>query len=587
MQDESRNRFPVRRLLLILAGLCGLAGLLIEYGLYPGPLALFGAQILSGTAFGLFLLEQVLSWRHHGSFRLYVRDRWATFALSVLLVLEAVGLLLGRDSRWVLRALDFLHAGSLTRAYLIIMQVYLVAVFLAELPHLYQRFARYRLRPAAAFVLVFLFLILMGAGLLALPRSAPVDQPIGFLDSLFTSTSAVCITGLVVRDTGTGFTVFGQVIILILIQLGGLGIMSLTATLSFLLGRGIGVRENSLLREVFQVPMMAAVGRTVRFILGMTLSLEALGTVLMYQALDGVVAEPGDRLFAALFHSVSAFCNAGFGIFNDSFCGVADRPLFMGTAGGLLVLGGLGFGVLAQVGAWLRGRALRRPSVRDRLKIHDRVVLKVSAGLLAGGGALFALLEWNHALAGQGVGLKMSQALFQSATCRTAGFNSLDLTLLSPATLFLLIILMFIGGAPGSTAGGVKVTTLAIAWANIRSLSQGLPTVRLGGREIDPVNVQRAMLVLSGGLVMSAGAIFLLLALEEQPFLETAFEVFSALGTVGLTLGMTAVLSPAGKVVVILLMFFGRLGPITVAGSLTGKGRQPQVRLPRGQIMVG
>jgi trk/ktr system potassium uptake protein len=587
VQDESKKSFPTRRFLLVLAGLCGLAGLLIEYGLYPGPVVYLVGQILSGTALGLFLIEQVLSWRRLGSFRLYTREHWPTFALSALLLLEALGLLLGRDSRWVLRALDLLDAGSLTRAYLIIVQAYLVSVFLAELPHLHQRFARYRLRPAAAFVLLFLALILVGTTLLALPRSTPANQPIGFLDCLFTSTSAVCVTGLIVRDTGAGFTVFGQSIILVMIQLGGLGIMSLTATLSFLLGRGIGVRESSLLREVFQVPMMGAVGRTVRFIIGMTLILEALGAVFLYRSLDGVIIDRGDRFFAALFHSVSAFCNAGFGIFNNSLVTVADNSLFMGTATGLLILGGLGFGVLAQCGAWLRGRALRKPSVRDRLTVHDLVVVKVSAGLLLAGCLLFAAFEWNHALAGQDTMLKISQALFQSATCRTAGFNSLDLNLLSPATLFLMILLMFIGGAPGSTAGGVKVTTLAIAWANIRSLAQGLPTVRLGRREIDPVVVQRAMLVLSGGLVVAAAAILLLLVLEEQPFLVTCFEVFSALGTVGLSLGMTAVLSSAGKVTIILLMFFGRLGPLTLASSLTGKSRQPQVRLPRGQIMVG
>ena len=175
VQQETRSPISARRVLLVLAGLCGLAGLLIEYGLYPGPMVLILARTLTGVAFGFFLLEQILCWLHHGSFRSYVRDRWATFALSVLLLLEALGLVLGRDSDWVRRAVDLLDAGSVTRAYLIILQAYLVAVFLAELPHLYQRFARYRLRPAAAFVLVFLLLIVVGAGLLVLPRCTPAS----------------------------------------------------------------------------------------------------------------------------------------------------------------------------------------------------------------------------------------------------------------------------------------------------------------------------------------------------------------------------------------------------------------------------
>ena len=190
-------------------------------------------------------------------------------------------------------------------------------------------------------------------------------------------------------------------------------------------------------------------------------------------------------------------------------------------------------------------------------------------------------------MAGQSIGLKLSQAFFQSATCRTAGFNSMDLTLMAPATLFLMIVLMFIGGAPGSTAGGVKVTVVAIVWANLRSISFGLNRVHLGRRELDQVHVQRSMLVLSAGLVLAAVGLFILLATENRPFLETTFEVFSALGTVRLSLGMTSVLSPAGRIVIAVLMFVGRLGPLTLASSLTGASRDPRVRLPRGRVMIG
>ena len=203
------------------------------------------------------------------------------------------------------------------------------------------------------------------------------------------------------------------------------------------------------------------------------------------------------------------------------------------------------------------------------------------------GTAVIAWLEWNHSLSGQGPGLKFAQSFFQSATCRTAGFNTMDLTLMHPATLFLMIVLMFIGGAPGSTAGGVKVTTVAIIWANLRSIGGGLNRTRLGKRELEAVHVQRAMLVLSAGLVLAAISLFVLLATEEKPFLETAFEVFSALGTVGLSLGMTSALSPVGRVVITILMFVGRLGPLTLASSLTGASRDPRVRLPRGRILIG
>jgi trk system potassium uptake protein TrkH len=577
----------MRRLVLVLAGLCGLVGLVLEHGTYPSPGALLAARVLSSLAMVLFLFEQGLSLAELGGFRLYFRNRWPTFILSVMLLLEFLGIFLGRESAFLNQLVRSLKAGSITQAYLLIIQVYIISVFAVELPHLHQRFARIRVRPALAFVMVFVALIIIGSGFLMLPRATPADQPIRPLDALFTATSAVCVTGLVVRDTGTGFTTFGQVVILLLIQLGGLGIMSLTAALSLLMGRGIGVRESSLLREVFQVPMMAEVGRMVRTIILLTLCLEAGGGFLLYRGLEGMIPGHGDRIFSAAFHAVSAFCNAGFGLFSDSLVSVADRPLVMGTITGLLVVGGLGFGVLVQIGAWLWGRALRHRRPRFRFDLHARVVLFVSAGLLLGGWLLLAVLEWNGSLAGQPWSLKLAQAFFQGATCRTAGFNSMDLNALSPASLFLMIILMYIGGAPGSTAGGVKVTSVAIVWANVRSIGSGLSRVRLGRREVEPVQVHRSLLVLSSFLVMAAVGIFLLLFTEQQPFMETTFEVFSALGTVGLSLGITGLLSPVGKLVIVFLMFVGRLGPLTLAGSLVGTAMEPRVRLPRGRILIG
>ncbi len=235
----------------------------------------------------------------------------------------------------------------------------------------------------------------------------------------------------------------------------------------------------------------------------------------------------------------------------------------------------------------MKGRLLDRRNKKHRLDLHTQVVVVVSVFLLVGGGLLLTLLEWNHSLAGQPVALKMSQAFFQSATCRTAGFNSMDLNLLTPASLFLMIILMFIGGAPGSTAGGVKVTALAIVWANLRSVGRGVTRVRLGRWEIEQVQVQRSMLVLSAGLVVAAVSIFILLITERQDLLPTVFEVFSALGTVGLSLGLTAKLSVAGKLLVAVLMFMGRLGPLTLAASLVGRLAEPRIRFPKGRILIG
>ena len=587
MDQSFKTLDNLRRLILVVAGLCGLTGLLIEYGTYAGPTALSAAHDLSVAAVLLFLVEQILRWRQLHSFRHYFKERWPGFLLSVLLLVEMVVLLVGLEAGWLPQLTERLAAGSITRIYLIVVQFHLLAIFATELPHLHGRFASRRVRPAVAFVLAFVGLIVLGTGLLLLPRATPPDQAISVLDALFTSTSAVCVTGLIVRDTGTGFTTFGQTVILVLIQLGGLGIMSLTAALSLLLGRGIGVRESSLLREVFQVPMLAAVGRTVRTIIIMTLTLEAVGAVLLYVGFAGVFVGHRQRLFAAVFHAVSAFCNAGFSTFSDSLVSLSDRPLVMGTAAGLLTIGGLGFGVLVQVLAWLRGRALGRGRRDGRLSLNTRVVLAVSLLLTVIGTGFLLTLEWNGALAGLDGWHRLGQAFFQSATCRTAGFNSLDLTVLSPAALFLMIILMFIGGAPGSTAGGVKVTAVAVVWANLRSVGAGSSRVRLGDRELEAVQVHRAMLVLTSGLIVAAVSVFVLLAVEQMPMMAVVFEAFSALGTVGLSLGVTPDLSAAGRLIVIVLMFIGRLGPLTLTSSLTGAAHEPRIRRPRGRIMIG
>jgi trk system potassium uptake protein TrkH len=231
-----------------------------------------------------------------------------------------------------------------------------------------------------------------------------------------------------VRDTGTGFTLFGQTVIMLLIQLGGLGIMSLTAALSLLLGRGIGVRENSLLREVFQVPMLDEAGRVIRAIILVTLGCEAVGAACLYIGFSNGPPPPGPLLFTAVFHAVSAFCNAGFATYPDSMMSFADNPWVMAPLNLLIIVGGLGFGVLVQIVAWWRGRMYHRHGRDYRLGLHGQVVLTVTAVLLIAGCALIATFEWNGSLGAVGPGLKLAQGFFQSTTCRTAGFNSMDLT---------------------------------------------------------------------------------------------------------------------------------------------------------------
>jgi trk system potassium uptake protein TrkH len=319
-----------------------------------------------------------------------------------------------------------------------------------------------------------------------------------------------------------------------------------------------------------------------------TFGAETIGTILIYEGLQETMPQVGDRLFCALFHAVSAFCNAGFSTLSDSLMGVADNSLVVGTVAGLLIIGGLGFSVAANLLAYWQGRLRgRRKTPHRRLTLQTRVVLLLTVVLLLAGTVLLAAIEWNGALAGQPLRHKLSLAFFQSATARTAGFNTLDIAALSQPALFLLIVLMFIGAAPGSTAGGVKLTTLAVMWANLLAIGRGMAQTRLWDREVSLEAVRRAMVVLSGGVIFGTLGIFLLLLTERQDLMATIFEVVSAQGTVGLSTGLTGELTQLGRVIIIVMMYAGRLGPLTFAYSLVPHARDRDVRLPQTKIMVG
>jgi len=583
-----QREMVLRALILLVAGVCGLAGMAVEFGFPITPWRDHVASGLSLSAIVLFLLELGLAWRQRSSTPVFLRRRWPGLTMAVLIVVQLIVALTVGPGFWPDSAPSWLSPTSLTEIFLVVAQFFVAGFLLVNLPRLHSRFALLKIRPGLAFQLVFLTVILTGAGLLLLPEATPGDSPIGPLDALFTATSAVCVTGLVVRDTATEFTRFGQVVILVMIQLGGLGIMSLTAALALLLGRGIGVRESSLMREVFQVPVLQEVGQILRFVLALTVISEAVGAMMLYSSLEGMVRDPGERLFTAVFHSVSAFCNAGFSTYGDSLMSWTDAPLAMVTIMALLIIGGLGFMVVLNLLRSLRalGRDVPR-SQRPRIHLGTKVVLRWTAGLLVLGTGGLVLLEWQGAMADLTWGDRLLQALFQSATCRTAGFNSLDLTTLGPAALFLMILLMFVGGGSGSTAGGVKISTLAVLVADFKAIAAGRRQARLGNREIDESDRHRAAVVLTLALVVAAGGVLVLLITESAGMLPIVFEVVSALGTVGLSLNLTPELSLAGRVVVILLMFLGRIGVLTIAYALVKPQRDATVRLPRGSMMIG
>lgn len=434
--------------------------------------------------------------------------------------------------------------------------------------------------------------IVLGAILLALPVSAARGSAVTLVDALFTSTSAVCVTGLTVLDTGKDYSTFGQAVILTLIQVGGLGIMAFSALILMAAGRRIGLGGQTMVEETYGELLPIRPRLLIRKIAFYTLLVEMIGGIILYAAFCREYL-PGEAVWLGVFHTVSAFCNAGFGLFSDSLGRYRGDALINLTVMGLIVMGGLGFIVVADVVAFLR---FVRGSNPRRLTLHTRVVLLATLGLILGGALCVAVLEYGNTLESLSWRESVLASCFLSVTSRTAGFNTLDTSQLSGATLLFVVLLMIIGGSPGSAAGGVKTTTMVVVGALVVAEIRKRAAVEIRNRRIPSDIVAKALTTVS----LFLGAIFLAVSalqiteraamsheLLRGRFLDYLFEVVSALGTVGLSTGVTPSLSDPGKLLIVICMFLGRLGPLVVAGSLIGQAEKVPYSLPEERIMVG
>lgn len=451
-----------------------------------------------------------------------------------------------------------------------------------------KRLLPYSKLPQTYFVGGFAAVILVGTGLLLLPW-AQTRGEVGLVDALFTATSAVCVTGLVVVDTGTAFTFFGQVVILLLIQVGGLGIMTFAALAYLMLGRRLSLASQAALHDAFfQRDLGVAFRQRFRQILLLVGLTELAGTLLLFTALCWRGTSGPAALFSAVFHAVSAFCNAGFSLYRDNLVGLRDSPVFVGTIMGLIVLGGLGHLVLTDLLEQGRRRLSRSSAGLSPLSLHSRVVLRTTAALIVGGwlGLLLFGLTPGEATWGE----KLGGALFQSVTARTAGFNTVDIGLLPLSSLLLLILLMFIGGSPGSCAGGVKTTALAISLAEFRAKLKGEEEVVLLERRVPRPVLDRTVVLVRLAILWNLLGLLLLLTTEAGRagvgFHDVLFEQISAFGTVGLSTGLTDKLSVAGRLWLTATMFVGRVGPLTLALGILPV-RPTHIRYPEDRILIG
>lgn len=428
----------------------------------------------------------------------------------------------------------------------------------------------------------FAVIALVGGIILSLPISSVDGKPTNLLDSLFTSTSAVCVTGLIAVDIGTHWNMFGKTIIMLLIEIGGLGFMSFTTLIAIFLGKKITLRERLVIQEAMNTFNIEGLVRMVKYVVGFTISVQAIGAALM--AIQFIPSYGlGKGIYYSIFHSISAFCNAGFDLFGNftSLTGYANNPMILLIISALIIIGGLGFTV------WLE---LYNYKDVKKLSVHSKMAILITAILLVGGSILMLLLENSNpeTLGNMSFVDKITNAFFAAVTPRTAGFNSISTDGMTTAGKFLTIILMFIGGSPGSTAGGLKTVTFGLTILTVICVVKGREDTEIFGRRFSKELVYKAfaIIIIAIGIIITVTMVLSITESNEK-FIDLLYEATSAFGTAGITTGVTQRLSTIGKIIIMLTMYCGRVGPLTVALALSNKKKKRGYKYPEGKILIG
>lgn len=464
------------------------------------------------------------------------------------------------------------------------------------------RFLGQKTNPALVMAISFFIIIIIGSGLLLMPRCLQEGANITWVDTFFTSTSAVCVTGLTTVDIVSTFTRFGQFVILALIQVGGLGVMTITSFFALFFMGNTSIYNQMVVRDMVSSKSLASLWTTLLNILGFTLVLELLGAICIFFTIHGSIGmEIQDELFFCIFHAVSAFCNAGFssiqgGLGNNIL--MQNHNAFYIIIACIIILGGIGYPVLVNfktivykhlLELWRRfhGRRYVSFNIPNLFDLNTKIVLKTTTTLLLVGFILIVIFEWNHAFKQMDIGEKFTHAFFNSVCPRTAGFTSVNLNYMSIQTIIIYMIFMWIGGSSQSTAGGIKVNAFAVVMLNIRAIIHGTTRVEFGNRELSLDSIRRANATVFVSVFVLINAIFLMTIIEpHMPLKSIVFECVSALGTVGSSLNLTSELNNSGKVLITVLMFTGRVGIVTLAQGMLRKYKHQSYKLPQDNIII-
>lgn len=534
------------------------------------------------------LLKKRLYWKSSYSF-----IGWSINCLLVLTLIPIIVAFFGIDDSFgIMKVLN-------NRVFHVLI---LFVISLIDISDEIIRFLGQKSNPALVMAISFLFIILIGSGLLLMPRCLQEGARITWVDSLFTSTSAVCVTGLASVDIVSTFTRFGQLVILALIQVGGLGVMTITSFFALFFMGNTSIYNQMVVRDMVSSKSLASLWSTLLNIFGFTLILELLGAIGIFCAIHGTIGmDVGDEIFFCVFHAISAFCNAGFstiqgGLGNDVL--MQGHNTFYIIVACIVILGGIGYPVLVnfktivykhlqEVWRWMHGRRYVSFSIPNLFDLNTKIVLNTTALLFFLGFVLIAVFEWNHAFVQMDVEGKLTHAFFNSVCPRTAGFTSVNLNYMGIQTIIIYIILMWIGGSSQSTAGGIKVNAFAVAMLNIRAIIHGTTRVEFGNRELSLDSIRRANAAVFVSICVLTLSILLMSIIEPHlPLKSVIFECVSALGTVGSSLNLTSELNNGGKVLIVVLMFIGRVGVVTMAQGMVQQYKHQNYKLPQDNIII-
>ena len=560
----------VVRTVTLVTALLTVAGSVIKYGF---PLSVGEREGMSwffDYVWAVFILDRI--------FHILLKPQYLRKAFK--------GMGLAMNILLILTIIPVLAPSSVVSEMAFLKNCLLLLFSILELSYFLTHILGKRTNPWAVLASSFLVIILIGSLLLLMPNCTVPEVNLNWIDSLFTATSAVCVTGLIPVDLASTFTVPGQIIILLLVQIGGLGVMTLTSFFALFFMGEISVNNQMVVKDMLSSNSLSSIWSTLKNIIAFTFSLEAVGFAIIWLSINGTLGlDTKQEIFFSIFHSVSGFCNAGFSNYAQGLANpliLDSNYVIFWTITFLVILGGIGYPVLVEI----KNIFLRRIRHVAAISVNTRIVLVFSAVLLVVGTVLTAVFEWNSAFAGRGVFWKITQAFFNSASPRTAGFVSVDLTGFSIQTILLYMFLMWVGGASQSTAGGVKVNNLAVALLNVAAVMRGRSRIEIFNREITHNSVHRANATIVISIVVLAVSILLCSIVSPGLSLSAlAFECVSAFSTVGSSLNATPLLSDAGKIVIIFLMFFGRVGMITVISSFARPKGDRGFRLPEAEIM--